>query len=194
MQVLVLVVHADIGIAIAPKRVGFRRVAEVAACLNPAGGNRAQQINQRRVMALRPAWLQPLHRQGAILYDVAHKAIVAQFIGRLVEGVDHAIGERRQDEGDQNQRDAAIYAQAMPEAAGCRSGRQFLGLSTVVHGLVDAYSATASMSTSGSSTASAISTGGLSSPFACDNRPSRTTAIETMASPSSRFITCTPRE
>ncbi len=105
VEVLVLVVAADLPVAIGPEGIRRRLMTDVAAGVDPERRQRRRGVEQRRVVALdgagQPARL-PLHRQRPPLDEVLDEAVVAQFVCGFVQRVDGAIGQAQRKEGDED--------------------------------------------------------------------------------------------
>src|SRR5690606_34364684 len=101
---------------------------------DPGGQERGRGVVKRRMVALRGA-IQPaplsLHRQGMALDEILDEAVMAQFIRRLVERIDGAIGEAEDEEGGED-------GEKRPPTADRRAPFVIRCLSSVVH----AHSAT----------------------------------------------------
>ncbi len=92
MQVLVFVVNANFPIAIVPKWIFGGIKTDTTAGIDPKSCCGANGVKEGRVVALGSAWFLPLYGKTAGCGDDPHKAIMAQFIRRLVERVNDAVG------------------------------------------------------------------------------------------------------
>jgi hypothetical protein len=100
VEVLILVVAADLPVAVGPEGILNRLVVDILLYVNPSRDESTKSIVQGGMMTLSARGSGPLHREASVGADMADVADVAQLIRGLIERIRQAVYQRQGNVGD----------------------------------------------------------------------------------------------